>query len=255
MANPPPQGQGNAGAGNTSLLLPDTGLGGTDPFTTAAAGGSDMSGGFVGQPIDAPQNVIGDPFFDPVFGSEMLGGQQEGVPGQAPFVASPDATPQLTRSAAGDTTQEPQPTSAAGGPRPPQTQQQGPLGELAPTLKKLASMLTGGAKGPTAPTAPAAPTAAARLSNFLSGQPQQQQQQQRDQQAPQGTEGGGTRPGFEQSPTGQAPPPTPQDTRTAMAPRPPVSAAFPTTLSSLAQATPPTAPTDTGPTPPPAATE
>lgn len=247
MGEPTPGG-GNAGAGQ----FPALGLG-MDPFTSSAAGGDQMfggtpdsSGGFGS--YDDPSNVIGDPFFDPVFGSEMMGGGQEGFPGQTPYVKDPDQKQEGGADPQQQGGQQEQIPDAAGGPRQ-RPQPQGPFGGLSPLLKQLASAVTGGQPQGPSFIKPAA-TAAGRLSSFLSGQPQKPQGQQgqgQDQKAPQGTEGGGA-PAVS-PPTQVAPPPT--DQGQTMSPRPPIGAAFPTTLSHLAQAAP--GPTDAGPTPPQAA--
>jgi len=179
----------------------------------------------------------------------MQMGSDQGVPGEGPNIQSPD---QPAHTGVEGQPQEKQPTSAAGGPRPDPTKQQGGMfGEFAPALKKLAQVLGGGPKGPTAQGGGDGGGGGQRplggLASFLSGG----QVQPRPAAAPQATGEGapGTSPSAQGAPTPAVqptPPPQPQ-----FGQQQPL-AAFPTTMAHLAQqATPPNA--TTGPTPPPAA--
>src|SRR5262245_35189978 len=190
---------------------------GSDPFT---------SGVNSGNVLDDPSSVVGDPFFDPMFGSMAMGGDQT-PPGQGSF--GPD--PNVPREQSGGAQQpEPQPTSAAGGPRADPAKQGSMFGEFAPALKQLAKVIGGGQpQGPTAQGGGGG--GGGGLANFLSGgMAGRRPAPQQNQPAPQGTEGGGA-PATASPPTAAgAPPSMPQDTATAMAPRPP-QAAFPTTMA------------------------
>jgi len=271
MAGQAQGGQNNAGAGQTAGFndIVDPGFNMDLGF---GSGGSSGSGGdtFFQPGFDDPSNVVGDPFFDPVFGSQMMGGDT-GQPGRAPYTQDPSEQ----RGGDQPRQQDQQPTAAGGGGR---QQNQNPLSRLSTGLQQLSKFLGGNQqpRGPSfiqpqqqqqqapgqPPQAPQTPTATDAISNFLSGkpqpppqqtQPQQQQQPQQPQQpqAPQGTEGGGAP--ASSPPTAQAPPPAPEPQPAAFAPTeqplgglniPNITQPLSPTLTNLAA---------TSPSPPPAA--
>jgi len=122
------------------------GASGGGSSTGSGSVASDVTGdsffGPSGTDFQDPSNVVGDPFFDPMFGSQNLGGQTP--PGQTPYPQDSTQQPSGPDQPQGQPQQQQQPPSAAGGPR----QQQGPLGSF---VKQLSSVLSGGQqpKGPS----------------------------------------------------------------------------------------------------------
>lgn len=138
-----------------------------------------------------PADVVGDPFFDPMFGSQLLGGQQ-GQPGATPYVG-----PQGQQTAP----QQPQPITDQ------QTEQQAaatsrqnkPLQEVSSGLGRIAKLLGG----------PQQPQGAGWIRPQPQPPPQQPQQPQAPQQVAQAVQGPSQQPQSLPPATADTVPPAP----------------------------------------------
>jgi hypothetical protein len=91
----------------------------------------------------SPADVIGDPFYDPAFGSQMMG--QGTVPGTTPFVTDQSGSQQTSAP----TQMQVTPDQSIGGTEPRQQQQNKPMAELAKGLQNVSKLLGGNQqKGP-----------------------------------------------------------------------------------------------------------